>query len=132
MWARFVNAALGVWLMAAPAVLGYSGTAAATNDRIVGPVAASAAIIAMWEATRGLRRVNLLLGAWLIAAPWVLGHPDAAAWNSVLVGVATAAASLVRGRLTHRYAGGWAAVLGTGAIPPHDGDRPLGSPLPQR
>jgi hypothetical protein len=50
MWAQLINALLGMWLMAAPAVLGYIGPAR-TNDRIIGPLAAGAALIAIWETT---------------------------------------------------------------------------------
>lgn len=111
MWAHLINALLGTWMMAAPAVLGY-GDPARTNDRIVGPVAATCAIIAWWEVMRGVGRVNLLFGLWLVAAPWVLGYDATAALvNSTAVGVAMAALSFVRGRITKRYGGGWAALL---------------------
>ncbi|MGH7966442.1 MAG: SPW repeat domain-containing protein, partial [Candidatus Binatia bacterium] len=50
MWAQLTNILLGVWLMVAPAVFGYVGTAS-TNDRIVGPLVASFAMIALSEAT---------------------------------------------------------------------------------
>ena len=67
-WARLVNAGLGLWLMAAPAVLGY-GAPAEINDRIAGPIAATFAIIAITGATRPARRVNAAVGAWLLIAP---------------------------------------------------------------
>ena len=111
MWARAVSVAVGIWLMAAPAVLRYSGTFAADHDRVVGPVLASFACIAMWEITRPLRRVNTLVGAWLLAAPWVLGFPPAATANSMAAGAVVVGLSLVRGKLTHDYAGGWRSLL---------------------
>ncbi len=109
MWARILNAALGIWLMAAPAVLGY-GTPAQTNDRIVGPVAASFAIIAIAEATRPVRRVNTVLGAWLLLAPWVLGYGTTATINSLIVGALMIALSLVRGKIEARFGGGWSML----------------------
>lgn len=63
MIAPLVNVALGLWLMAAPAVLAYGG-AAATSDRIAGPIIASIAAVAVWDATRVVGRANALLGAW--------------------------------------------------------------------
>ena len=108
-WARLLNAAVGIWLMAAPAVLGY-GAPAATNDRLVGPIAASFAIIALWEVTRPVRRVNLGLGVWLIAAPLVLGYGTLPAVNSVIVGVLLTGLSLVRGEVTGQFGGGWRTV----------------------
>lgn len=109
MWARLLNTGLGIWLMAAPALLGYGG-AAATVDRIVGPVAASFAIIAMAEATRPVRHVNLVLGGWLLLAPWVLGYPTTPMINSMLVGAAMAVLSRVRGRVEESFGGGWTRV----------------------
>ena len=97
--------------MAAPAVLGY-GNPAETNDRILGPVAATFAIVAWWEATRSSRWANLPIGIWLVAAPWILGYEGSAAiLNSVLVGLVMAACSLVRGRITQHYGGGWKAAF---------------------
>lgn len=113
MWARFLNAGLGVWLMAAPAVLGY-GAPAATNDRIVGPLIASAAVIAMAGATRPVRRANTAFGAWLLVAPWLLGFGGPAMISSLLVGVAVIALSLVRGEVKDTFGGGWSSLWRSG------------------
>jgi SPW repeat len=109
MWPQLFNTALGIWLMAAPAVLEY-GRPASTNDHIIGPLIATFACIAIWESTRSVRWVNLPLGLWLIAAPLILGHPQAAAINSVLCGIAIAVASCLGGAIQQRFAGGWSAL----------------------
>lgn len=111
MWARFLNAAIGIWLMASPAVLGY-GNPAQANDRIIGPVIATFAIIGIWEITRGLRWLNLLLGLWLLVAPFLMGY-DASipTWNDVIAGVLVVAFSLVKGKTTHPYGGGWKSLF---------------------
>ncbi len=110
MWAQVINAMLGLWLMAAPAVLGY-GAPAAYGDRVVGPVVAAFGIIAIWEATRAVGRWNLPLGLWLLLAPWVLGYaPAAAILNSMIVGVLVSGLALVRGRVEGSFGGGWAAL----------------------
>lgn len=107
---RLANTVLGIWLMAAPAVLGY-GDPARTNDRITGPVVATFALIAIWETTRSLRWCNLLAGLWLLAAPFVLGgYSGGALANSLAVGALLIAFSLVRGKITKSYGGGWRAV----------------------
>ena len=106
MWPRLINIAIGIWLMAAPAILRYDGLAA-DHDRIVGPIIASLACIAIWETTRGLRWLNLLIGAWMLLAPWVLSFPADATWNTMLAGAAVAGLSLVRGTLKHSFGGGW-------------------------
>ena len=111
MWAQVTNAALGIWLMIAPAILTY-GDPAQNNDRIFGPVIATFAIISWWEATRNVRWANFLPGAWLLLAPWVLGY-DATApvVNSMIVGVLVIGLSLVRGTVEQRYGGGWRSLL---------------------
>jgi hypothetical protein len=119
MWARIVAAAAGVWLMAAPHVLGTQPPAR-TVDRVIGPLVAAAAVIAMSEVTRPVRRLNLLLGLALLAAPWLLGYGTAATINSTVVGMVVAAASLVRGPLHHRLGGGWSSLWTGRATPPHE------------
>jgi hypothetical protein len=110
MWARIVNTAAGLWLMAAPAVLGY-GDPAQFNDRIAGPLAVTCAFVAIWEATRPLRRVNLVIGAWLLLAPFVLGYgATAPIVNSIAVGVVMIACSFVKGTVENRYGGGWSML----------------------
>lgn len=106
MWPRLISIALGIWLMFAPFVLGYEDLAA-DHDRIIGPLAASCACIAIWEATRGLRWVNAALGAWLAIAPWLLGFAWVPTSNSVAVGVALFGMACVRGTVKHQLDGGW-------------------------
>lgn len=108
---RGVAVAVGVWLMTAPAVLGYTGTPA-SNDRIVGPIAISVAIIAMWEVVRGVRLVNVVLGAWLAAAAFVLGYPTAGMVSAALSGVTLLVTSVPETGTKHRYGGGWRSLVG--------------------
>jgi hypothetical protein len=109
MWARVISAILGIWLMAAPAVLGYDGLAA-TSHRIVGPIAASLAVIAIWEVTRPLRWGNLLLGLWLIVSPLVLGGGSSVVISSLIVGVLLSTCALMPGSVKHQFGGGWSAL----------------------
>jgi hypothetical protein len=109
MWAQLVNVALGVWLMAAPSVLGY-GDPARTNDWVVGPLAATFACIALWQATRAVRWWNVPLGAWMIVAPIVLGYLTQPFVHSVVAGVVLIAMSCVRGELRKSFGGGWRAL----------------------
>ena len=110
MWAQLANSLLGIWLMAAPAVLGY-GDPARMNDRIVGPIAASFAFIAVWEVTRGLRRFNVALGAWLVVAPWMLGYDTVATVNSTAVGPFLIFFAALGGTVGQRFGGGWASLV---------------------
>jgi hypothetical protein len=108
-WAQLLTALAGIWLMASPAVLVYADPARA-NDRIIGPIVASMATIAIWELTRPLRWVNVILGFWLLITPWLLGHPADAHWNSLASGMLILACSLVKGKRTHHFGGGWSSL----------------------
>lgn len=116
MAAQILNTALGIWLMMSSHVLGYGG-AGRTNEQIVGPVVATFACCAIWQVLRPWRWVNLPLGAWLVVAPFVLGLSREATINGVVTGTSIAALSLVRGRITKRYAGGWREVWSNKARP---------------
>ncbi len=110
MWAQVISFVLGIWLMAAPSVLGYAGTPA-DNDHIVGPVIASFAMIAWWECTRVVRLWNIPLAAWLVAAPWILGyHDNQILLNDSLVGILVILCSTVKGRIEGTFGGGWASL----------------------
>ena len=109
MWAQAANVLIGLWLMAAPAVLHYGG-AAADNDRIAGPVAASFAAVAMSEVARPVRRLNVLVGAWLLLAAWALDGPRTAIANDVITGAVVVGLSCLRGKVQGEYGGGWSAL----------------------
>lgn len=110
MWARLVSAGLGVWLMAAPALLDYAGRAR-TIDRIAGPLAAAFAVIAVWEVVRGLRWVELALGLALVM-PWWAGTGDLAiSLLNVITGLLLMGLAPLGGAVAGRYGGGWRALF---------------------
>jgi hypothetical protein len=109
MWPRIANILIGIWLMAAPAVLAYGGNQA-TNDRIVGPLAAGFAAIAIWQVTRPLRRLNVAIGVWLLLAPWLFGADWSATLNSIICGALLTAFALRPGPQPDQLGGGWRAV----------------------
>ena len=63
--------------------------------------------LAAAEVTRSARYLNVLLGACIVAAPWVLnGATTASRWSGALAGVVLAAASIPLGHVRERY-GTW-------------------------
>lgn len=122
MWTGIVNFLIGLWLMAAPSLLGYGGTAAA-NDRIFGPIAASFAFISIWPVTRGLRWCDFPLGIWLAASPWILGYPRPEAWSTTLAGMAMALVALAPSRAEGEFGGGWSSLWRPGEMPGQAGMR---------
>jgi hypothetical protein len=110
MWPQVINAVLGVWLMAAPAVLGYDGAGRISN-LIIGPFAATFAIVAMWEVVRPLGKLNVALGGWLVVAPLLLNHGSMVpVINSFVVGILMIALALMSGNTSDKFGGGWRAL----------------------
>lgn len=111
MIARFISFLIGIWLMVAPALLGYGGSAV-VNDRICGPLIISISIIAMWEVTRALRWVNAIIGFWLMLAPLVLHYVTwRSAFNNLLCAFILLVCAVVPGKRTHNFGGGWTGLF---------------------
>jgi hypothetical protein len=57
---------------------------------------------------RGVAGVNVILGLWLIIAPWVLNYVTGAQnWNSVLTGIGVALFSAIRYTLPNQIWASW-------------------------
>ena len=103
-WNLLAAAALGIWLMFSPAFFGTTG-AAADSDHLVGALITTVSVIVMAEVIRAGRFLNLLLGGWVVVAPWLLAGAGAATrWNDVIAGLAIIALSFPRGPVRERYA----------------------------
>lgn len=110
MWAQIVNTILGLWLMAAPALLGYNQIAA-DNGHIIGPVIVTFSVVAYWEATRVVGKWNFLLGGWLLLAPWILSYDVQSAYISDMgTGILVIIFASVTGNIAQKYGGGWNAL----------------------
>ena len=105
-WTLALGAAVGTWLMAAPAVFGSEG-AAASSAVISGALVLTVAVTAMGEVTRAFRFLNVALGLWIVAAPWLLdGAATAGRWHDLVAGLAIVVLSFPRGTVRERY-GTW-------------------------
>lgn len=95
MWARWLNLFLGVWLVTAPTVFDYPEPLPRINDAAVGFLIASFALAS--SLVPSLRFVTTVLGAWLVAAPMLLGYHDApaATVNDIAVGALVLCFSLM-------------------------------------
>lgn len=110
MWAQIINTLIGLWLMVAPGIFNYSGSAA-DNGYIVGPVIITFSVVAYWEATRVLRKWNYPLAVWLLLAPWVLNYTnDIAIISDMASGVLVLVFASVRGKIENSYGGGWSSL----------------------
>ena len=96
-WQDWVVLVLGVWLFFSPFFMAYASAtgAAAWNSYVAGALAAIFAASALWSPTSKAEEwVNLVLGAWMVVAPFVFGFyasEAVAAWNLAVVGVLIAA-----------------------------------------
>jgi SPW repeat len=85
-WEDWIGAILGFWLFASPNVLQYGEMAAAQNAFLVGVLLiviefVELTVFRVWE-----EWINVILGAWLVVSPWVLGATLIATTNLVIVG----------------------------------------------
>ncbi len=108
-WVTAILVLIGMWLMAAPDLFGY-GRPIRTVDHVVGPLIITCALIAFAEATRAIRWINFLLGAWLVVAPLILNHGFATTLQSASLGLIVMLLALLPGRRRERLDGGWAIL----------------------
>lgn len=105
-WYLLASVGLGIWLMLTPAMLASSG-AAAHSEHLVGALIVTVAVIALADVGRAVRFVNMVLGAWVIAAPWILsGATPASRWSDIIAAALVILLSLPRGPVGERY-GTW-------------------------
>jgi nucleoside-diphosphate-sugar epimerase/uncharacterized membrane protein len=105
-WTLLLSIAIGVWLTFTRLSFDSSG-AMADSDHLIGALVVTFSIIALAEVGRAVRFINILFGAWLIAAPWLLDGivSPLAAWNGVISGALLIALAIPRGRIKDSYAG---------------------------
>lgn len=104
-----INSLTGLWLIIAPAALGY-GDPSATLDRIIGPIIVAIALIAMREATRKVQYLNIMLGLVLLILPWFLSATGIALVAQVVTAVLIVVFSWFAEKPRHTYGGGWKAL----------------------
>lgn len=112
-WQHWAIFTLALWLALSPWLVDYAGQPAATANAAVAGLAIALAAHIEASCELSIEWLNLAAGAWLIAAPFVLGFDGEGvpAANSVAVGAAIAglaasALELDRGfsrRLTFRH-----------------------------
>jgi uncharacterized membrane protein len=109
-WTLLASFVFGIWLMISPALLNSHNVVAISNY-IGGPLVSTFSIIALAEAFRSIRLINILLGAGLILAPWLAPSLDAySVSNNVVVGLLIIALALPKGKIHERY-GSWEKMI---------------------
>lgn len=96
-WQDWLNLLLGIWLVVAPLIgIGAMGGLAAWNAYLFGAIIIVFSVAALNEPHGWEEWTNLVVGLWLIAAPFVLGFSMQAgpAWNHIGVGAVVCADAL--------------------------------------
>jgi hypothetical protein len=109
-WQDPVNAVLGVWLIVAPWALGFQAeTAAIANSVVIGAAMLAFALAAIFLPRAWEQWVELLLGLWLIASPWVLAFSgvSTARTSATATGIIIAALALWVLLVDKDYGGWW-------------------------
>ncbi|MFW5968503.1 MAG: vitamin K epoxide reductase family protein [Persicimonas sp.] len=88
-WWLVACTAIGIWLMCAPDVLGFTGTIAADIHHLGGALIVTTSVISMGEPVRRLRYLNVLLGLIVAFGPWVMDGAD------TLTGILATVAGLI-------------------------------------
>lgn len=91
--ASSINILAGLWLVASPFFMGFSGTSAATNSIIVGVIVAILALVRAFSpmTTGSLSWVNMVLGLWMIVFSVFIASVGATAvWNGSILGLVIA------------------------------------------
>ena len=97
---------LGIWIMVSPPLFNIANPAA-NSHFLTGWLIITITVLAFAEVFRTARLINIPLGAWIIATPWLFtGVTDTAQWNAVVVGSLLILLSIVRGRLKEQH-GAW-------------------------
>ncbi len=98
-WNLVIITLIGIWVVVAPSVLGFSGTMA-DNNNLVGALIVMFGIISMSEVMRPARYLFILFGIWLIAAPFILGTDDnAAMWTNLISGAVLIPLAFPKGKV---------------------------------
>jgi nucleoside-diphosphate-sugar epimerase/uncharacterized membrane protein len=106
-WTLVASVGLGAVLMATPLVFAtepplYLG------DHVAGCVAIMVAVTAMAEVARAVRFVNVAVGAWVAASPFLLdGGTTVGLVADLVIGLALIGLSLPRGKRSDEHYGGW-------------------------
>jgi hypothetical protein len=108
-WQDPVNALLGAWLVLSPWAVGFADSTAATaNAVLVGALLVAAALGAILVPKAWEEWVEVALGVWLIASPWLLGFAgiQAPMQNAIFSGLAVTILALWVLGTDDEY-GGW-------------------------
>lgn len=111
MWKPVATGILGLWLMISPSIFDMHQQSAG-NNHITGPLVLTFSVIALWEVNKRAIRLNIVIGAWLLLALFVLDFSN----NIAFFSNGTCAAfiillSSIKRKSKKRFGGGWRSLF---------------------
>jgi hypothetical protein len=119
-WQDPVNALLGAWLILSPWAIGFADQQVAmANFVAVGALLVAAALGAIFVPQAWEEWVEVALGVWLVASPWVLGFADTALamQNAVLAGLMVTILALWVLATDKEFGGLWSDLTDSTRLP---------------
>jgi len=93
---NWINALLGIWVIISPFVLGFNRNESAMWNNVATGAAVLLVAIGRTGTSVAASILNLLLGGWLIASPFVLGFSrQVIFWNNRILGIVILISALV-------------------------------------
>jgi hypothetical protein len=106
-WTLVVSVLLGALLMTTPLMFGTQPPLY-FSDHVAGCLVVMVAVTAMAEVARPVRLINVALGAWIAASPFLLaGGGGSGTAAAMAIGLVLAGLSLPRGKRSDEHYGGW-------------------------
>jgi hypothetical protein len=106
-WALLAATFIGICLLCTPVFFRVE-LPLYFSDHVAGCLVVLIAVTAWAEVARPVRLLNVPLGLWVAASPFVLGDSNTAALiSNLLAGLGLAALSLPRGTRSQEHYGGW-------------------------
>ncbi len=106
-WTLIASTLIGILLMTTPLLLGTEPPLY-FSDHVMGCIVIMVAVSAMAEVARPVRFLNVPIGAWIAASPFLLdGASLLGAGLTVVIGLALIGLSLPRGTRSAEHYGGW-------------------------
>jgi len=88
LWAHFLNAGMGAWLVASPVVVGYGGLGMTISDIVSGLLVMAGSLLVLSWRLALIRWAVAAVGLWVMAAPLLFWSESAAAYlNGSLSGM---------------------------------------------
>jgi hypothetical protein len=101
--ANWVNVIFGIWVAVSPFALAFTALPAATWNAVIVGLLIAILALSRSPVNQSVSFLNILLGLWLIASPFVLGIAASMVfWNSIIFGALIVISAFFAGDVPYR------------------------------